>query len=171
MRKGGRAPYITHLMAVAALVGEHGGAEPQVIAALLHDAGEDQGGQATIATIRHRFGAEVADYVTACSDTLESPKPEWRQRKKRFLASLAGASPGVKLIVAADKLHNARSLASELRHQGNALWNRFNGGREGSLWVLAESMRALAQDWSHPILHDLAEAVDRVHRLSAEFSE
>src|SRR3954468_2455677 len=80
-RKGTSIPYVTHLLAVAAIVGEHGGSEDQVIAALLHDAPEDQGGETRLADIRERFGATVADIVHACSDTFETPKPPWRERK------------------------------------------------------------------------------------------
>jgi (p)ppGpp synthase/HD superfamily hydrolase len=41
-RKGAETPYIGHLLSVAGLVLENGGTEEQAIAALLHDAIEDQ---------------------------------------------------------------------------------------------------------------------------------
>lgn len=166
-RKGSATPYVTHLMAVAGLVGEFGGTENQVIAALLHDAVEDQGGPPTLAKIRDRFGDEVAHYVDACSDTDISPKPPWLERKQAFLNATASASPEIKLIVAADKLHNVRAILSDLTSIGDAVWRRFNGGRDGSLWYHAEIVRALAQDWSHPLLTELAGAVDALHRAAA----
>lgn len=166
-RKGSGAPYLFHLMSVAALVGENGGSEAQVIAALLHDAVEDQGGLTMLEEIRSRFGEEVASYVAACSDTFEQPKPPWRSRKEAFLEKIAVASPEAKLVCAADKLHNTRSLIAALRTSGDSIWDRFRGGREGTLWYHAEMVRALSEGWNHPILGELADAVDRLFRMAA----
>ena len=80
---------MAHLLAVAALVMEYGGNEDEAIAALLHDAVEDQGGEATLEEIRRRFGSAVAEIVEGCTDTLVTPKPPWRQRKEAYLARLA----------------------------------------------------------------------------------
>ena len=82
VRKGSSVPYVTHLLAVAAIVGENGGTEEEVIAALLHDAPEDRGGEARLGEIRERFGDEVADIVAGNTDTFEDPKPPWRERKE-----------------------------------------------------------------------------------------
>src|SRR5436305_1156167 len=79
-RKGTAIPYVTHLLAVAAIVGENGGTEDEVIAALLHDAVEDQGGEARLADVRARFGVEVAAIVWGCTDAEAIPKPPWRAR-------------------------------------------------------------------------------------------
>ncbi|MBA2344583.1 MAG: HD domain-containing protein, partial [Rubrobacter sp.] len=114
-RKGTETPYITHLLAVAAIVGENGGTENEIIAALLHDAPEDQGGKERLADIRTRFGDEVADIVEACSDTFEIPKPPWRGRKEAYIAHIREASASARLVSAADKLHNARSILSDYR--------------------------------------------------------
>lgn len=167
-RKGCGAPYLTHLMAVAALVGEYGGTEAQVIAALLHDAVEDQGGPAVLGCIRATFGEEVAGYVSACSDTDVTPKPPWRERKEAFIRRIAGATPEVKLIVAADQLHNTRGLITGLREGGPPFWDQFNGGRDGSLWYRAEMVRALSDGWTHPMLADLADTVDQLHHMAME---
>lgn len=164
VRKGSHVPYITHLLGAASLVGEHGGSEDQFIAALLHDAAEDQGGQATLDTIRERFGEDVANYVEACSDSVESPKPPWFERKQRYIARLAAKPADFKLIVAADKLHNARSIVSDLHAIGNEVWKRFRAGRDDTLWYYREVLDALGNEWRHPILHDLAAAVDAMHR-------
>ena len=129
-RKGTRVPYITPLLAVAAIVGENGGTENEVVAALLHDAPEDQGGLATLEDIRARFGDEVAEIVEGCTDTYDDPKPPWRERKEAYLAHLADASDSVRLVSAADKLHNARTVLSDYRVLGEDLWERFNGGRK-----------------------------------------
>lgn len=169
-RKGTDVPYITHLMAVAALVGEYGGDEEQVIAALLHDAAEDQGGTATLERVRAEFGDRVAAYVEGCSDTFASPKPPWKERKTAFLQTLASREPGLKLIIAADKLHNARSIARDLDACGNDVWQRFTGGREGTLWYYAEAVRALSSSWTSPILREVADVVDKLHRKAQALS-
>ena len=170
-RKGTGVPYITHTMAAAATVGGYGGDEDQFIAALLHDAVEDQGGQDTLLRIRERFGERVAAYVLECSDSTTSPKPPWRERKERFIERIAGASPETKLIVASDKLHNARATVSNLGEIGNEVWQRFKGGRDGTLWYYTEVLRALGTGWAHPILRELAGAVDALNRYAFELEE
>jgi GTP pyrophosphokinase len=165
-RKGTQTPYITHLMAVAALVGEYGGSEDEVIAALLHDAPEDQGGQPRLDDIRRRFGTTVGDIVEGCSDTFEQPKPPWRARKEAYLKHLVTASPGVRLVSAADKLHNARSLVADLRRHGTAVFERFNGKQEGTLLYYREVVRALEQADRSPIIDELARVVAEIHTLA-----
>lgn len=170
-RKGSGVPYLTHLMAVAALVGEHGGDEDTLIAALLHDAVEDQGGQETLARIEAVFGPGVAKLVDAASDAYTHPKPAWRERKESHLARLANAPAEVRLLVAADKLHNARDLAAALHRQGEGAWAHFTGGREGTLWYYTEMLRTLGREWIHPIVDELHAAVEALHRSTgAEYS-
>ena len=133
-RKGTEIPYLTHLLAVASLVGEAGGNEDEVIAALLHDAVEDQGGKPTCDKIRQLFGDAVAGIVHECSDTHRIPKPPWRNRKKRYIRHLAKASSSGLLVSCADKLHNARCLVADYREFGDELWERFSASREETLW-------------------------------------
>ncbi len=133
-RKATQVPYISHLMSVSALVLEDGGNEDQAIAGLLHDAVEDQGGQHTLEEVRERFGDRVAYIVESCSDTIVLPKPAWRERKEAYLAHLRSAPSDVRRVALADKVHNARSILDSLRKDGEDVWERFNGGREGSLW-------------------------------------
>ncbi len=171
VRKGSHVPYITHLMGVAAIVGRYGGDEDQFIAALLHDAVEDQGGLETLERIREAFGDTVAAYVEGCTDADTEPKPPWQERKEQFIASMAHASPDQRLIVAADKLHNARSIVSDMHEWGNGVWKRFKGGREGTLWYYSEMVRALSEGWSHRILRELAEEVDLLNRLAARLEK
>jgi GTP pyrophosphokinase len=134
VRKSTGVPYLSHLMAVAALVLEHGGTEDEAIAALLHDAPEDQGGRPRLDDIRRRFGDHVADIVEGCTDTFAQPKPPWRPRKEAYLAHLPGASPAVHLVSAADKVHNARSVLNDHLRIGAAVWSRFTGRKAGTLW-------------------------------------
>jgi (p)ppGpp synthase/HD superfamily hydrolase len=120
-------------MAVSALVLEAGGDEDQTIAALLHDAAEDQGGQAILDDIRRLFGHRVADVVGDCSDTLLNPKPPTEQRRADYLIHLRNASPDALLVSAADKLHNARTILFDYREEGEEVFARFNVGKEGQL--------------------------------------
>jgi len=160
-RKGTQIPYITHLLSVAAIVGEYGGSEQQFIAALLHDAVEDQGGEATRARIAELFGPGVAHLVDHCSDAIDDggPKPPWRARKEAHIAATAETPHDARLILAADKLHNIRSVTRDLRQIGPEIWNRFNAGREGSRWYYGEMRQALGSGWEHPILQALDDAI------------
>lgn len=162
VRKGTAIPYLSHVMAVASIVLEHGGDEDQAIAALLHDAGEDHGGELRLRAIEAEFGAPVASIVRSCSDDLPdqgASKRDWWTRKLEYLEHLSCADRRVALVSAADKLHNARSILTDHRTHGGALWVRFNkdAGREGSLWyyrslastfdmLLASAAPALARE-------------------------
>lgn len=157
-RKGTTIPYISHLLAVTAIVLEDGGSEDEAIAALLHDAIEDQGGEPIRQEIRRRFGDKVVEIVNGCTDTDQTPKPPWLERKEKYLEHLRSAGPEILRVSAADKLHNARSLLSDLRRHGTAIWGRFNGGRDGTLWYY----RRLVQIFHESGPRFLAEELDRV---------
>jgi hypothetical protein len=132
-RKATPIPYVAHLLGVASLVIENGGTEDEVIAALLHDAVEDQGGAETLASIRRRFGDAVADIVDACSDTDQHPKPPWHERKQRYIDHLQTAPEGVLRVSAADKLHNARAILADHRQGGDAVFGRFSVSMDRTL--------------------------------------
>lgn len=157
-RKVSGVPYVAHLLAVASIALEHGATEDEAIAALLHDAIEDQGGEATEAEIRRRFGDAVADIVAGCTDAWVVPKPPWRKRKEDYLARLAEESASVRLVSAADKVHNARSILADHRRWGDEVWQRFNGGRDGTLWYY----RALVGVYLRHGPAALAEELDRL---------
>ncbi len=140
-RKGTDIPYVSHLMAVSSLVIEAGGTEDEAIAALLHDGPEDQGGLPISKEIRNRFGESVGHIVSSCSDTFDQIKPAWHQRKQDYLDHLADADASVRLVSCADKLHNARAILADYRRHGEALWDRFNAGREDILWYYGELAR------------------------------
>jgi (p)ppGpp synthase/HD superfamily hydrolase len=142
-RKKTTVPYISHLMSVAALVLEAGGDEDQTIAALLHDVVEDCGGHPMLAEVRQRFGDRVAHIVAGCTDAYTIPKPPWKQRKLDYLAHLAHADDDIRLVSAADKLHNARTILTDLRLHGEPIFNRFAGGRDGTLWYYRAVLEVL----------------------------
>jgi (p)ppGpp synthase/HD superfamily hydrolase len=157
-RKGTEIPYASHLFAVASLVLEDGGDEDQAIAALLHDAAEDQGGRPTLEEIRRRFGDRVAAIVLGCTDSEIEPKPPWRARKEAYVAHLRNAPRDVLCVSVADKLHNARSILSDLKRHGGGLWSRFSGGRDGVLWYY----RTLVRVYQDAGVGFLADELDRV---------
>jgi (p)ppGpp synthase/HD superfamily hydrolase len=150
-RKGSSVPYIAHLMSVCALVLEHGGGEDVAIAALLHDAVEDQGGAATARRIAEVFGPGVAELVMGCTDALPepgAPKPPWRARKAAFIERMHGAPPAVALVVACDKLHNLRCILDDLDRDGPATLLRFNTPA-GLPWYYAALSAALEPHRRH----------------------
>lgn len=170
VRKGSGIPYITHLLGVMVLVAEHGGDEDQMIAALLHDYLEDIEGS-SVEILQRQFGERVAHLVLAMSDTTVRPKPPWEERKRRYIAQVETEPPELKLISAADKLHNARSLLREHIDIGDSLWDRFNATRDQTLWYHREMVRALGQGWEHPILDELSAVVRALHeRVDAEYA-
>jgi (p)ppGpp synthase/HD superfamily hydrolase len=158
VRKGTGAPYITHLMGVAAIAGEYGGDEEQMIAGLLHDGPEDQGGKVILEQIRERFGERVARIVADCSDTFESPKPPWKARKETYIAHLKDAPDDSRLVSASDKLHNSRSILKDLHGRGESLWEIFKGGKEGSKWYY----RTLQEEYAARGPKELADEIERV---------
>lgn len=168
LRKGTRIPYIAHLLSVAALVLEAGGDEDQVIAALLHDAAEDQGGEDTLNQIQLIFGDRVASIVKGCSDTLTSPKPPWRGRKSAYLAHLPDASSDVRLVSLADKLHNARSILREIEKDGIGILRKFNGGKTGTLWYYTQLVEIFQRFEQNFLVDELAQTVDQIKTIVEE---
>ena len=167
-RKLSGEPYVAHLLRVAGIVLEHGADEDEAIAALLHDAVEDQGGAATGRIIGERFGPRVAEIVRGCSDTDQTPKPPWRERKEAHLAHLREASASVRLISAADKLDNVRSILAAYRVMGEGIWERFRGGRDGTLWYFRSVVETLKQAGANPLVDELDRAVGELTRAIAE---
>jgi (p)ppGpp synthase/HD superfamily hydrolase len=169
MRKASEVPYLAHLLAVASLVWEHGGTDDQVIAALLHDVVEDQGGRPRLDDVRARFGDRVAAIVEACSDSLADTtaaerKRPWKERKVEYLAHLASSDvPAEALaVVAADKLHNARSVLLDRRRLGDTVWDRFNAGVDDQLWYYRSVTGILRDRIPGPLTDELAETVARL---------
>lgn len=166
VRKGTDIPYISHLLAVTAIVLENGGDEDQAIAALLHDAVEDQGGLPVLDEIRNRFGSRVAVIVDGCTDAYEFPKPPWQERKQRYLEHLQQAGRDVTLVSLADKLHNSRSILFELRFVGAEIWERFKGGKEGTLWYYRSLVEAFHQVLPGSLTEEFARVVAEIEVLS-----
>jgi (p)ppGpp synthase/HD superfamily hydrolase len=160
VRKGTPIPYVAHLLGVCSLVIEHGGTEDQAIAALLHDAVEDQGGSPRLVEIRGRYGDVVAEIVADCTDAWTDPKPPWHERKEAYLATLRSKHPRSLLVSLADKVHNAEAIVRDHRLLGDDLWCRFKGGREGTIW----NYRSLSAIFDEAMPGALADQLARIVR-------
>lgn len=162
-RKGTTIPYLSHLLTVCGLVLDDGGDEDEAIAALLHDAPEDQGGRQTLAEIRRRFGDRVAATVEGCSDTFENPKPDWRVRKEQYLDHLrTETDQGTLRVSLADKLANARALLRDQLEQGNPHWERFNAPRDAQCWYYTNLADVFRQRFDGPMARELTTTVSRL---------
>jgi (p)ppGpp synthase/HD superfamily hydrolase len=171
LRKGTSVPYIAHLLAVAATVLEYDGCEDMAIAALLHDAVEDQGGEPRLADIRNRFGDRVAEIVRSCSDSVVNAsagqrKEDWRLRKTRYVEHLGAAGKDALLVSLADKVHNARSILRDLRKPevGAAVWGRFKASKADTLWHYRELAAAFGKHLPGQLADELGEIVDALEQ-------
>jgi (p)ppGpp synthase/HD superfamily hydrolase len=155
LRKGTQVPYMAHLLGVASLVlgetghiGPHMVTEDVVIAALLHDAVEDEGGLPRLRDIEEKFGKEVAKIVEGCSDSFEqdpNKKQVWEVRKAAYIERLWNEPPATLLVLVADKLYNARAILVEYRQIGAEVWTRFKRGREHQLRYFDELIKIFEQ--------------------------
>ena len=165
-RKGTQVPYIAHLLGVTSLVLEDGGGEDEAIAAMLHDAVEDQGGLDTLSTIEKRFGKWVAFIVDSLTDSYENPKPDWRFRKERYVSHLTTAPTVVRRVSLADKLHNARSILLSLQVEGEDTWLRFNGGKDGTLWYYDALVDVFSATGDDLMTKELSRVVSEIKKLA-----
>ena len=161
-RKDSRIPYLAHLLTVSALVMEHKGDEDQAIAALLHDAVEDQGGRPTLESIKRQFGDKVADIVEGCTDAYAQPKPPWKGRKSAYLARLMDANDSILLVSLADKVHNARSILNDLKNGDASVWDKFTGGKEGTLWYYQSLVEIFDKSSFTALKNELHQLVDEI---------
>ena len=168
VRKGSGVPYIAHLLGTASIALEYGASEDEAIAALLHDAIEDCGGPPIREAIRLRFGDVVTAIVDGCTDSHTTPKPPWRERKEAYIAHILTASSSVRLVSAADKLYNARSILKDYRELGDTVWERFKGKKDGTLWYYNSLVAAFRQTELTPIVEELARTVLELDKLSKE---
>jgi (p)ppGpp synthase/HD superfamily hydrolase len=166
LRKGTQTPYISHLLSVAALVLEAGGDEDLAIAALLHDAVEDQGGLETLALIQEQYGDRVAFIVKSCSDAYTQPKPPWKIRKREYLAHLRLSTPDVRLVSLADKLHNSRCILKDILIGDEKIWEKFNGGKEGTLWYYRSLIDVFEKFERNFLLDELTRVVNQIESLA-----
>jgi (p)ppGpp synthase/HD superfamily hydrolase len=167
-RKKTGIPYIAHILGVTAIAMEYGANEIEAIAALLHDAVEDCGGARRLRDIEKKFGKAVAKIVDGCTDTYETPKPPWRERKEAYLAHLKDSNSATRLASASDKLHNTRAILADLRRHGLEVFGRFSGKKDGTLWYYRGLVTAFREHGDHADLVDeLDRVVTQIEKLSA----
>ena len=170
IRKRTGRPYIGHLLGVASIVIEYGGDEEMAIAALLHDAVEDQGGLPRLREIRRKFGTRVAEIVDGCTDAYSEPKPPWLERKRAYLARVGKESADARLVSAADKLSNARETLHDLRVHGEGVFERFAGKKEGTLWYYRALIAAFRAAGNNPLVDELDRVVSELEDISGKAS-
>jgi GTP pyrophosphokinase len=164
VRKGTSAPYIGHLMGVASIVLDDGGTEDEAIAALLHDAAEDQGGRERLEDIRQRFGDAVARIVEDCTDSWETPKRPWAERKRDYVAHARRLSGSSLRVSAADKVHNAYAILRDLRNFGETVWQRFNAAPDDILSYYESLVRAFREAGGGRLVDELDRIVRGIQR-------
>lgn len=173
IRKDAPIPYISHLMAVAGIVLESNAYHPMenledvAIGALLHDVIEDQGHKIDLEQIRSRFGDTVHRIVLECSDAVVTEegqeKPPWKERKTKYLSNIASKSTETLLVSCADKLHNARCIMFDYDRVGDRTWDRFNAGKEGTIWYYKSLAEEFEKTWpENPLLPDFQALVQRM---------
>lgn len=163
-RKGNGTPYIGHLLGVASIVLDDGGSEDEAIGALLHDAAEDHGGRPRLDEIRSRFGASVATIVEDCTDSWETPKRPWIERKRDYVEhARALAAPSLR-VAAADKVHNAYAILRDLRNTGEAVWERFNAPADDVVAYYESLVRSFRQAGGGKLVEELERIVKGIQR-------
>jgi (p)ppGpp synthase/HD superfamily hydrolase len=165
VRKGSDIPYVSHLLSVAALVLEDGGDEDEAIAGLLHDAVEDIGSVEIREAILVQFGERVATIVDGCTESCTIPKPPWRKRKLGYIEQMRRASPSILRVSMADKLHNARSILADIERVGESVWDKFKGGKAGTLWFYHSLLEIYRQTGSNFLVSEIERTVDRLESL------
>ena len=165
-RKKTGIPFVAHILGVTAIALEYGGNETEAIAALLHDTVEDCGGVERLRDVREKFGEGVAKIVDGCTDTYETPKPPWLERKRAYIEHLKDSDSSTRLVSASDKLHNTRAILAELRRRGLEVFDRFGGKKDGTVWYYRTLVTAFRQHGGHS---DLIDELDRVVSEIEEF--
>ena len=163
-RKGTTAPYVGHLMGVASIVLDDGGSEDEAIGALLHDAVEDQGGRQRLDEIRERFGDTVARIVEDCTDSWETPKKPWAERKRQYVDHARHLGASSLRVSAADKVHNAYAILRDLRNSGEAVWGRFNAAPDDILSYYESLVRAYREAGGGRLVDELDRIVRGIQR-------
>jgi len=163
-RKGTPVPYVSHLMGVSSIVLDDGGNEDEAIAALLHDAPEDQGGRARLQEIRDRFGDAVARIVEDCTDSWSTPKAPWLERKRRYIEHARTLPASSLRVSAADKVHNAYAILRDLRNTGERAWARFNASPDDVLAYYQSLVRAYRDAGGGRLVDELERIVRGIER-------
>ncbi len=175
VRKGTRLPYLTHPANVAIILTRYGCGESTVVAGILHDVIEDcitkdYTRDMLEQRIASKFGADVLDIVLAVThrkhdDDGEEFSPE--EGKQDYLDRLEHANEEARWVCAADKLHNANSILSDLKRtiQPDSVWARFKAGKKGTVdWYRSVHARLRELGFAAPIMPELEKTVQALER-------
>jgi len=138
-RKASDVPYIAHPFSVGMILMQSGCSEEWAAAGILHDVVEDT--EVTMDELAREFGQEIADIVAGCSEPDKSLP--WEKRKEHTIQFLKTAPLKIKVVAAADKLHNIRSIQEDYLRMGEEIWSRFNRGKEKQAWYYTEIVKSL----------------------------
>jgi (p)ppGpp synthase/HD superfamily hydrolase len=116
--------------------------------------------------IAQEFGADVLELVEGCTDSDQPVKGEYRSRKQAYVEHLDEVAPRVLLVSCADKLHNARAIVADLRVMGPALFERFSGRREGTLWYYGALADVFDRRGPQPLAAELRRTVETMKALA-----
>lgn len=163
-RKGNDTPYVGHLLGVASIVLDDGGDEDEAIGALLHDAAEDHGGRDRLEDIRSRFGPAVARIVEDCTDSWETPKRPWIERKRDYVEHAQSLPKPSLRVAAADKVHNAYAILRDLRNTGEEVWTRFNAPADDVMAYYDGLVRAFRAAGGGKLVDELERIVRGIQR-------
>jgi (p)ppGpp synthase/HD superfamily hydrolase len=166
VRKGTKAPYLSHLLEVCAIVIRYGGNEDAAIAALLHDAVEDHGGNPRLTDIQRNFGKTVASIVSECTDSTARPKQPWEVRKRMYVKHVGDASRGGLLVSAADKLSNVRAILADHYVVGDDVYRRFKRPKHRTLWYYNALSKAFTAHLGGDLAKELRRTVAELNRVS-----
>ncbi len=171
-RKGSNLPYITHPVHVSVILLRHGFSTEVAVAGLLHDIVEDQGYE--LAQIEAKFGVQVAEIVAALSERKEDArgaKRPWEVRKQESLEHMRQASLEAVAVKVTDTLHNVHCFALDLRREGPKLWEHFCRGPEQQLDYYSKVLQIARERLkNHPLVDELADAIENLARAIAETS-
>jgi len=163
-RKRTGVPYISHLLGVSSIVLDDGGSEDEAIAALLHDAAEDHGGRARLDDIRSRFGDTVAKMVEDCTDSWDTPKPPWADRKRGYAEHARSLEASSLRVSVADKVHNTYAILRDLRNEGEKAWERFNAAADDVIAYYQSLVRSYREAGGGKLVDELERIVRGIER-------
>lgn len=170
-RKVTNVPYMSHLLSVSALVIENNGTEDEAIAALLHDAVEDQGGLKILEEIKSKFGQNIGCIVEECSDSFtakDEEKLDWKQRKIAYISKVEKMSKSALLVNYADKIHNLRSILRDHRLLGKDIWTVFKSSKLDMIWLYRSLIAEYRKHESHVLVDELEELVNQIEKLDTK---
>lgn len=169
VRKGTRLPYLTHPANVAVILTRYGCSEDTIVAGILHDLVEDCVREGmTRDMLEERIGRKFGDSVLATVLAVTQRKVDddgielsWEDRKEDYLQRLSLATEDALWVCAADKVHNANSILSDLRRTAfpETVWGRFSAGRDGTVkWYRRVADRLREIGFNAPIVDELEQA-------------